>query len=275
MARPACLVTGREPARPAPLTAAADQLQAPEALRQLHREYWKSPNDDLLQQIVKAHIGLAYRLAQRFSNRGEPVDDLLQVALLGLGKAVQGFDPDRGLRFSTYATPTIIGELKRHFRDRGWAIRLPRRVHDMYLNVQHAVDDLSQETGQSPTVLEVADRVGASQEAVLEAMEAGGLRRSASLEAQLTPDDPRSLVNLVGDEDRRFDDIDRGLTLAGVVRRLPEVEQEIVRMRFAEGLTQQEIAKRIGLSQMQVSRLLARSLERLRAWISEGPLPPT
>jgi len=129
--------------------------------------------------------------------------------------------------------------------------------------------------GRSPTVAQVAERVGATEEKVLEAMEAGGLRRSTSLEAQLTPDDPRSLANLVGDEDRRFDDVDRGLTLAVVVRRLPEVEQEIVRLRYAEGLTQQEIARRIGRSQMQVSRLLARSLERLRAWISEGPLPPT
>jgi len=257
------------------LTATADVLQAPDTLPQLHRNYWESPTDELFQQIVEAHTGLAYRLAQRFSNRGEPVEDLLQVALLGLVKAVQGFDPDRGLRFSTYATPTIVGELKRYFRDRGWAIRLPRRVHDMYLNVQHAVDDLAQEMGHSPTVRQVADRVGATEEEVLEAIEAGGLRRSASLEAQLTPDDPRSLVNLVGDEDRRFDDIDRGLTLAVVVRRLPELEQEIVRLRFADGLTQQEIAKRIGRSQMQVSRLLARSLERLRLWISEGPLPPT
>lgn len=244
-------------------------------LRQLHREYHDSPSADLCQQLVEAHTGLAYRLAQRFSNRGETADDLVQVALLGLVKAVRGFDPDRGLRFSTYATPTIIGELKRHFRDRGWAVRLPRRVHDLYLDVQRAVDDLTQEIGRSPTLPQVAERVGATEEKVVEAMEAGGLRRSTSLEAQLSPDDPRSLANIVGDEDRRYADVESGLTLAVVVRRLPEVEQEIVRLRFTEGLTQQEIARRVGRSQMQVSRLLSRALGRLRAWISEGPLPPT
>jgi len=257
------------------LNAAAAVPQTPEVIRDLHRLYHESPNEDLCRQLVEAHTGLAYRLTQRFANRGEPADDLMQVALLGLVKAVQGFEPDRGLRFSTYATPTIIGELKRYFRDRGWAVRLPRRVHDLYLDVQHAVDDLSQEMGRSPTVSQVAERVGATEEAVIEAMEAGGLRRSTSLEAQLSPDDRRSLANVVGDVDRRFEDVDRGLTLAVVVRRLPEVEQEIVRLRFVEGLTQQEIARRVGRSQMQVSRMLSRSLERLRAWISEGPLPPT
>jgi RNA polymerase sigma-B factor len=257
------------------LTAPTTSPQAHEAVRQLHREYHDTPDPELCQRIVQAHTGLAYRLAQRFANRGEPLDDLMQVAMLGLIKAVQGFDPDRGLRFSTYATPTILGELKRYFRDRGWAVRLPRRVHDLYLDVQHAVDELAQEMGRSPTIPEVAERVGATEEQVLQAMEAGGLRRSTSLEAQLSPEDPRALANVVGDEDRRFEDVDRGLTLAVVVRRLPEIEQEIVRLRFAEGLTQQEIARRVGRSQMQVSRLLARSLQRLRAWISEGPLPPT
>jgi RNA polymerase sigma-B factor len=248
---------------------------APQAVQDLHHLYSESPDPELCRQLVEAHTGLAYRLAQRFSNRGEPADDLMQVALLGLVKAVQGFEPDRGLRFSTYATPTILGELKRYFRDRGWAVRLPRRVHDLYLDVQHTVDDLSQEMGRSPTVAQVAERIGVSEDAVIEAMEAGGLRRSTSFEAQLSTDDRRSLANVIGDVDRRFEDIDRGLTLTAVVRRLPEDEQEIVRLRFAEGLTQQEIAKRVGRSQMQVSRMLSRSLERLRAWISEGPLPPT
>jgi RNA polymerase sigma-B factor len=245
----------------------------PDDVRQLHLEYSQSQDAELCRQIVEAHTGLAHRLAQRFSNRGEHADDLLQVAMLGLVKAVQGFEPDRGLRFSTYATPTIIGELKRYFRDRGWAVRLPRRVHDMYLDVQRAVDELSQEMGRSPTVAQVADRVGAGEEAVLEAMEAGGLRRSASLETKLSPDDSRSLENVLGDDDRRFDDVDRSLTLAVLLARLPELEQEIVRLRFGDGLTQLEISERVGRSQMQVSRLLARSLERLRGWMTEGALP--
>jgi RNA polymerase sigma-B factor len=253
----------------------ATARRASASLDELHRQYLRTGDPDLSNAIVEAHTGLAHRLASRFSNRGESTDDLLQVAMLGLVKAIHGFDPDRGLRFSTYATPTILGELKRHFRDRGWAVRLPRRVHDLYLNVQNAIDELSQETGRSPTVPEIADRVYASVEDVLEAMEAGGLRRSSSLDASISPDDPRSLVSSVGGEDDHLDDVDRRLTLAAVVGRLPELEQQIVRLRFVEGLTQLEIAQHVGLSQMQISRLLVRSLDRLRGWVSEGPLPPT
>src|SRR5436309_3692882 len=133
----------------------------------------------LANRLVEFNYGLAHRLASRFDNRGEAHEDMTQVAMLGLVKAIDGFDPDRGLRFSTYATPTILGELKRHFRDRGWAVRPPRRVHDLYLNVQHAIDDLGQELRRSPTLPEIAERVCASVEQVVEAIDAGGLRRSA------------------------------------------------------------------------------------------------
>jgi RNA polymerase sigma-B factor len=237
----------------------------------MHRHYLHTRDPGLAHHLVEAHSGLAHRLAGRFSNRGEPPEDLIQVAMLGLVKAIDGFDPDRGLRFSTYATPTILGELKRHFRDRGWAVRLPRRVHDLYLNAQHAIDELSQELRRSPTLPEIADRVSSSVEEVVEALEAGGLRRSASIEARLGPDDGRSLASCLGADDTALAGIDHSLTLAAVVQRLPEVEQEIVRLRFVEGLTQTEIAHRVGRSQMQISRLLARSLERLRGWITEGP----
>src|SRR5438270_11873510 len=237
---------------------------------ELHRTYQRTRDPHIASQLVDAHSGLVHRLAARFANRGEAPEDLSQVAMLGLVKAIEGFDPDRGLRFSTYATPTILGELKRHFRDRGWAVRLPRRVHDLYLNVQHAIDELSQELRRPPTLPEIAERISSSVEEVVEAMEAGGLRRSASIEARLGPDDERSLASCLGDEDAALAGIDRSLTLAAVVQRLPEVEQEIVRLRFVEGLTQTEIAHRIGRSQMQISRLLARGLERLRGWVTEG-----
>src|SRR5205823_12049435 len=217
--------------------------RAGRAIEDLHREYLETRDPALADLLVEAHCGLAHRLAGRFANRGEGGEDLTQVAMLGLVKAIEGFDPDRGLRFSTYATPTILGELKRHFRDRGWAVRLPRRVHDLYLNVQSAIDELSQELGRSPTIPEVAERVSASEEQVIEAIEAGGLRRSASIEARLSPDDPRSLANSMGVEDRHLADVDRTLTLAAVVSRLPELEQEIVRLRFVEGFTQLEIAQ--------------------------------
>jgi len=191
----------------------------------LHREYLRTRDPALANQLVEFHCGLAHRLAARFANRGEAPDDLTQVALLGLVKAIDGFDPERGLRFSTYATPTILGELKRHFRDKGWAIRPPRRVHDLYLNVQHAIDDLAQELRRSPTLPEIAERVCASVEDVVEAIEAGGLRRYTSIDARVGPDDERSLASSLGDDDPDLTGIERHLTLAAVVRRLPEVEQ--------------------------------------------------
>jgi len=237
----------------------------------LHREYLETRDPALADLLVEAHCGLAHRLAGRFANRGEGGEDLTQVAMLGLVKAIEGFDPDRGLRFSTYATPTILGELKRHFRDRGWAVRLPRRVHDLYLNVQHAIDELAQELRRPPTLQEIAERVCASVEDVVEAIEAGGLRRSASIDARVGPDDERSLASSLGEDDPDLAGVERNLTLAAVVERLPDVEQEIVRLRFVEGLTQLEIAQRVGRSQMQISRLLARTLDRLRGWITEGP----
>jgi RNA polymerase sigma-B factor len=237
----------------------------------LHRAYVRTGDPAIARQLIEAHTGLAHRLAGRFANRGEANDDLVQVAMLGLLKSIEGFDPDRGLRFSTYATPTILGELKRHFRDRGWAVRLPRRIHDLYLNVQHSIDELAQELHRSPTIEEIANRVSAPTDDVIEAIEAGGLRRSASIDARLAPDDERSLAASLGHNDPDLDGVERNVTLAAVVRRLPEIEQEIVRLRFVEGLTQLEIAERIGRSQMQISRLLARSLDRLRGWVSEGP----
>src|SRR5207244_7051483 len=143
-----------------------------------------SERDDL----VERHRGLAVSLAGRFAGRGEDMDDLIQVALLALTHAVDRFDHSRGTALTTFATATILGELKRHFRDRAWAVRPPRRVHDLYLVVQAAIDELVQEQRRSPTILEIADRVGATEDEVLEAMEAGGLRRSASLDGPVAPD---------------------------------------------------------------------------------------
>src|SRR5437762_13842279 len=140
-------------------------------LRRKFEQYAESRDPALRDELVTAHMGLAEYLARRFDNRGEPVDDLVQVACLGLVKAVDRFDPDRGLEFSTYATPTIVGELKRHFRDKGWAVRVPRRVQELHLRLGKVVSALSQDLGQSPTIGEIAERAGASEEEVLEAME--------------------------------------------------------------------------------------------------------
>jgi len=218
-------------------------------------------------EILSAYKGLAYSLAARFSRRGEELDDLNQIALIGLLHAIDRFDPTRGTELSTFATATIQGELKRHLRDRGWSVRLPRRVHDLHLRAQHAIDDLTQENGRSPTMIEVAERVGASLEDVLEALEAGGLRHNASLESPGSVDEDQSPRLGVGDE--RLADVDHRLVLVPLLSRLPEREQEILRLRFVSGCSQTEIASRVGVSQMQVSRLLSRSLSQLRSWAAQ------
>jgi RNA polymerase sigma-B factor len=229
--------------------------------------YRRTGDRRLRDELVEEHAPLAHFLARRFANRGEPVDDLVQVALVGLLKAVERFDPDRGLQFSTFATPTILGELKRHFRDRGWAVRVPRRVQELHLQLGRIVASLGQEHGRSPTPAEVAERAGVSEEDVLEAMEAGSLYRLVSLDGPATRDDDETseLVSCLGDEDGAFEQIEHRAELDNLLGVLPDRERRIVELRFFDGMTQSEIAERVGVSQMHVSRLLARSLEALRA----------
>jgi RNA polymerase sigma-B factor len=229
--------------------------------------YRRNHDRRLRDELVEEHAPLAQFLARRFASRGEPIDDLVQVALVGLLKAVERFDPGRGLQFSTFATPTILGELKRHFRDRGWAVRVPRRVQELHLQLGRIVATLGQEQGRSPTPREVAERAGVSEEEVLEAMEAGSLYRLVSLDGPATRDDDEAseLVACLGDEDPEFEQIERRAELDVMLGVLPDRERRIVELRFFEGLTQSEIAERVGVSQMHVSRLLARSLELLRA----------
>ncbi len=230
-------------------------------------EYRRTGNRRLRDELVEEHVGLAEYLARRFSDRGESFDDLRQVALVGLLKAVERFEPDRGLRFSTFATPTIVGELKRHFRDRGWAVRVPRRVQELHLQLVKVVSSLNQELGRSPTPEEIARRTGTRVEDVLEAMEAGGVYRLASLDAALANEE-RSTLDLsarLGEEDGEFEGVERREELAALLSSLPPRERRIVFLRFFEGLTQSEIATEIGISQMHVSRLLAKSLDTLRA----------
>ena len=229
--------------------------------------YRRTGDRRLRDDLVEEHAPLAHFLARRFANRGEPVDDLVQVALVGLLKAVERFDPERGLQFSTFATPTILGELKRHFRDRGWAVRVPRRVQELHLQLGRIVANLGQEHGRSPTPGEVAERAGVSEEDVLEAMEAGSLYRLVSLDGPATRDDDETseLVSCLGDDDGAFEQIEHRAELDDLLGVLPDRERRIVELRFFEGMTQSEIAERVGVSQMHVSRLLARSLEMLRA----------
>jgi RNA polymerase sigma-B factor len=243
----------------------AFDAQERDDLRRKFREYAETKDPELREELVTAHIGLAEYLARRFTNRGEPLDDLVQVASLGLLKAVDRFDPERGLEFSTYATPTIVGELKRHFRDKGWAVRVPRRVQELHLRLATVVSTLSQELGRSPTIGEIAHAASVSEEDVLEAIEAGHAYRFTSLDAPSGADEEGTLASQLGGDDQALVDSEHRVALSPLIARFPPRERTILHLRFFEGLTQSEIASRLGISQMHVSRLLARSLAQLRA----------
>jgi RNA polymerase sigma-B factor len=229
-------------------------------------EYRRTRDRDLRNELVQDHMRLAEFLARRFAHRGEPLDDLRQVALVGLLKAVERFEPGRGLKFSSFATPTITGEIKRHFRDRGWAVRVPRRVQELHLELGRIVTVLSQELGRVPKPSEIAERAGVAEEDVLESMEASSLYRLASLDGSRGDDaGGAAATERLGELDSELDAVENRVAVRGLLAMLPEREQRIVYLRFFEGLTQSEIAERVGISQMHVSRLLMKSLETLAA----------
>jgi RNA polymerase sigma-B factor len=244
-----------------------NEVRPADATREKFAEFAATRDAVLRDELVTAHLGLAHQLARRFANRGEAYDDLVQVASMAIIKSVDRFDPTRGVEFSTFATRTVIGELKRHFRDKGWAVRAPRRIQELYLELGHAIGTLSQELGRSPTVAELATATEASEEAVLEALEAGQGYRTLSIDV---PDrQEETLAHRIGAEDAKYDGVDDRSVLAPALAKLAPREQTILQLRFVDGLTQSEIAARIGVSQMHVSRLLAASLERLREAFAE------
>ncbi len=213
-------------------------------------------------ELVTSHLGLAHQLARRFANRGETHDDLVQVASLALVKAAERFDPERGIMFSTFAAASIIGELKRHFRDRGWAIRAPRRLQELLLEIGSTVESLSQELGRAPTVPELAQAINAPEADVLEALEAGQSYRTSSLDAPLV--EGQTMGDSLGSEDDGFSRVDHHSALAMAMKTLSPRDRMIVHLRFVEGLSQSQIAAQLGVSQMQISRLLAANLRQLR-----------
>jgi RNA polymerase sigma-B factor len=220
------------------------------------------------ERLVVDHVGLARHVASRFTNRGEPYEDLVQVASLALVKAAQRFDDDRGVQFATFAVTYMVGELKRHFRDRAWAVKAPRRLQELCLELARSIDRLSQDLGRAPTVGELAHALNVTDGAVLEALEAGRAYRTSSLDE---PDqEGHPLAEQLGAPDPEFDHVEDRSVLSEALRQLPGRDQLIVRMRFIEGLTQSEIGARLGLSQMQISRLLASSVERLRSSFHES-----
>jgi RNA polymerase sigma-B factor len=217
------------------------------------------------EELAKRFLPLARDLALRYTYTDEPFDDLLQVASLGLIKAIDRFEPGRGTKFTSYAAPTILGELTRHFRDKGWSLHVPRDLQERTLAVSRATEILSKELGRSPNVREVAGHLGCSAEQVLEAQEAAASYEAASLDAPAARDDGESasLVDMLGREDSAYDLVEDRDAIASTWLALPEVERHVLELRFMHDLTQREIGERIGYSQMHVSRLLRRALTRL------------
>jgi RNA polymerase sigma-B factor len=218
-------------------------------------------------KLAERFLPLARQLARRYQRADEPLDDLVQVASLGLIKAIDRFDADREVAFSSYAVPTILGEIKRHFRDKTWSVRVPRDLQELALKVDKAVADLSKDLRRQPTVEEIAQKVGANEEQVLEALEAAGAYRATSFDAprgSTEEDSGDTLADSMGSTEEGFGLAEQRATLERLMAAVTPREREVLRLRFVEDLTQAEIGARIGVSQMQVSRLIRQSLARLR-----------
>ncbi|MEU4625138.1 SigB/SigF/SigG family RNA polymerase sigma factor [Actinoplanes sp. NPDC023801] len=224
----------------------------------------------LRDRTIEAWMPLARHLASRYAGRGEPVDDLQQVAVMGLIKAVDRFDAERGIDFAGFAIPTIVGELKRHFRDRTWSIRVPRRLQELRLSITAANHDLSHTLGRSPTVADIAAHLGITEEEVLEGLEGARAYNSASLSAPAGADGTTTLGDTLGSEDNGFALAELRIALGPALAGLDEREQKIISLRFYGNLTQSDIAEQIGISQMHVSRLLTKALAKLRVRLDDA-----
>jgi len=221
--------------------------------------------DTLREQLVTGYLPLAEHVAQRFSGRGVAKEDLVQVARLGLVNAVDRFDPAKGAEFLAFAVPTVMGEVRRYFRDSGWVLRVPRRLKDLHMSISSASSTLSQRLGRAPTPSEIAEHVGLSSEQVQEGLEASNAYHSMSLDEVISSDsDDLELGDTLGERDTAFEGVENHESLQPLLAGLPERERRIVVLRFTHNLTQTQIAERIGISQMHVSRLLSRTLRQLR-----------
>jgi RNA polymerase sigma-B factor len=250
-------------------TARSRELDREKRLLQRHARF---ADPAARSELVERFLPLARRLAMRYARSGEPLDDLTQVACVGLLKAIDRFDPECGNEFTSYAVPTIAGELRRYFRDCGWAMHLPRAEQERLLSVRTHAEDLTNKLGRSPTPLEIADAAGLPVEHVLDALEAESATRPASLDAEIIEAHPASSrSDCLGREDDRFELAESRAVASHALRLLARREQELLYMRFFEDMGQAEIAERLGVSQMQVSRLLRRALEHSRALAGEPP----
>src|SRR5881227_1652312 len=237
---------------------AARAAREQELLRRIHEHGDMRARDQLAEEMLP----LARALASRYANRGESLDDLIQVACIGIMKAIDGFDLTREVRFSSYATPTVLGEIKRHFRDKTWAMRVPRGLQELQLEVARKRDELTGALGRSPTVQELADAVDAPFEEVLATIQSVGARRTRSLDEPTGED--MTLADSIGGRDVELERSEMRVLLDEAMDVLSDRDREVLRLRFEEDLTQTEISERIGVSQMQISRIIRQSLVRLR-----------
>jgi RNA polymerase sigma-B factor len=236
-----------------------------ESNEELLARFARTRHPDLREELAVRYADYADGLATRYADRGETFEDLAQVARLGLLKAIDGYDETRGVRFESYAEPTILGELRRHFRDKRWAMRVPRDLKEALPRIRAAIDELSTDLGREPEPAEVAEEAGMEEEEVLDALEAADTARPTSLDAPAGAEpEASSIGELVGERDENIDQTEWGVLLEERLERLDERDRETLYLRFVEDLTQAEIGERIGVSQMQVSRILRAALERLR-----------
>jgi RNA polymerase sigma-B factor len=252
-------------ARPDPTTEAPGPREQLADEQKLLDRYYRDRDQTVREELVQRFMPLARRLAARYRGDREPLDDLVQVASLGLVKALDRFDPRRGVAFSSYAVPTILGELKRHFRDRGWSVRVPRDLQEMSVRVDRTSEDLARQLGRAPTPVEIGEHIGITTEQVLEAREAAGAYRAVSLDRPHDDDEDDSPADWMGIEDPGFGLAEDAATVERLMTVLSDREREVLRLRFGEDLTQAEIGARVGVSQMHVSRLIRQAVARLRA----------
>ena len=238
--------------------------------RELLRRYHEEGDLQAREQLIEQYMSLVRSLARRYSYRGEQLDDLVQIGAIGLIKAIDRFDLERGVELTTYATPNIIGEIKRHFRDKGWSVRVPRGLQELNVQLSRLVEQLTVQLGRSPTISELAKAAGTEEEEVLEALESGRAYSSLSLSSGGGQEDGEELDPLesIGTEEHQYDVSEDRAVLAPGFRVLDERERKILHLRFFEGLTQSQIAQQVGISQMHVSRLIRRSLEKIREEIA-------
>ena len=230
------------------------------------------------QKLITMYLPLVRSLARRYASRGEQFDDLVQVGAIGLIKAIDRFDLERGVELTTYATPNIVGEIKRYFRDKGWSVRVPRGLQELNIRINKLIDELVVKLQRSPTINEIAEAAGVTPADVLEALETSQAYNSVSLQSSpgSESDDEGGLIDYLGEDEEAYDVMEDRTTLAPGFAKLDKRERYILHLRFFEGLTQSQIAARVGISQMHVSRLIRRSLEKLREEIGDidQPLPP-